>query len=86
MEIFDKVTAILSELSGMDNFSLEHQLQGDLTLDSIQMVTLLIMIEDCFLIVLDETDMNPFELNTVYDVVKLVRKYTGGDMDEYKEN
>lgn len=84
MEIFDRITIILSELSDMDNISLEHQLQGDLALDSIQMVTLLIMIEDCFVIVLDETDMNPFELNTVYDVVKLVEKYMGGEKDESK--
>ena len=84
MEIFDRITIILSELSDMNNISLEHQLQGDLALDSIQMVTLLIMIEDCFVIFLDETDMNPFELNTVYDVVKLVEKYMGGEKDESK--
>ena len=37
------------------------------------------MIEDEFQIVLDESDMNPFDLVTVEDVVKLVTKYMEGD-------
>ena len=45
------------------------------------MVTLLIMVEDGFNIVLDESDMNPFDLLTVNDVIALVNKYVG-DKDE----
>ena len=44
MEIFDKVCVILSELSGMETICLEHELQSDLGLDSLQMVTLLIFL------------------------------------------
>lgn len=84
MKIFDKVAIILSELSGIDNICLEHELENDLAFDSLQMITLLIMLEETFLIVLDESDMNPFNLTTVKQVVKLVEKYVGGDSDEEK--
>ena len=85
MEIFDKVTTILSELSGIENICLEHELQGDLTLDSLQMVTLLMMLEENFQIVLDESDMNPFDLINVWHVVNLVEKYVGGENNEKNE-
>ena len=84
MKIFDKVAIILSELSGIDNIYLEHELENDLALDSLQMITLLMMLEESFLIVLDESDMNPFNLATVQQVVKLVEKYVGGDSNEKK--
>ena len=85
MEIFDKVTVILSELSGMETIFLEHELQSDLGLDSLQMVTLLMMLEENFSIVLDESDMNPFGLINVWHVVNLVKKYLGGDSNEETE-
>ena len=82
MKIFDKVTAVLCELSGNENIEPDHNLQNDLGLDSLQMVTLLIMLEDTFEIVLDEADMNPFDLLTVSDVVNLIEKYIGGESNE----
>ena len=66
MEIFDKVKNILSELSGMETICLEHELQNDLSLDSLGMVTLLIMLEENFQFVLDESDINPFDLIEEY--------------------
>ncbi len=85
MKIFDKVTAILSELSGMETICSEHALQGDLGLDSLQMVMLLMMLEETFEIVLDESDMNPFLLISVMDVVSLVEKYIIKENDEESE-
>lgn len=76
--INDKVIEILAELSGTGNISLENHLQNGLGLDSMLMVTLLIEIEEKFSIELNESDMNPFDLNTVQDVISLVEKY-GGD-------
>ncbi len=81
MMIFEKVTNILTELSGVEAVTLESKLQDDLTLDSLHMVMLLVELEDKFEIVLDESDMNPFNLVTVEDVVNLVGKYCG-DSDE----
>ena len=85
MEIFDKVCLILSELSGIETICLEHELQSDLGLDSLQMVTLLMMLEENFQITLDESDMNPFDLVNVWQVVDLVEKYAGGENNEENE-
>ena len=85
MKIFDKVCAILSELSGVETVCLEHGLQSDLGLDSLQMVMLLMMLEESFQITLDESDMNPFDLANVWQVVDLVKKYTGGEKNEENE-
>ena len=51
------------------------QLLSDLAMDSLRMVMLLVMIEEVFEIELDESDMNPFALLTVQDVINLVAKY-----------
>lgn len=85
MKILDKITVVLSELSGMKAISPECALQGDLGLDSLQMVMLLMMLEETFEIVLDESDMNPFLLISVMDVVSLVEKYTTKENDEENE-
>lgn len=82
MEVFEKISGILSELSGIKEIKPEDNLKEDLALDSISMVALLIEIEDEFGIQLDESDMNPFDLNTVEDAVKLVKKYRGDDNEE----
>ncbi len=82
MMIFEKVSDILSELSGAEAVALKNRLRDDLTLDSLHMVMLLLELEDKFDIVLDESDMNPFNLVTVEDVVSLVRKYCGDGNEE----
>lgn len=79
MDVQERVFNIIRELSGVENISLESSLQGEIYLDSLSMVTLLIMVEDGFNIVLDESDMNPFDLITVNDVVALVKKYVGNE-------
>lgn len=85
MEIFDKVCVILSQLSETETICLEHELQSDLGLDSLQMVTLLMMLEETFQLTLDESDMNPFDLINVWHVVDLVKKYVGGEKNEKED-
>lgn len=85
MEIFDKVCIILSELSGTKTIGLGYKLQSDLGLDSLQMVMLLMMLEENFQITLDESDMNPFDLVNVWQVVALVEQYAGGENNEENE-
>lgn len=60
-------------------------LKEDLGLDSLQMVTLLIMIEDRFDIELEEADMDPYLLITVEDIIRLVEKYTTERGEEQNE-
>ena len=81
MNVEEKVKNILYELSGEVGIDNNQRLQDDLLLDSLSMVTMLIEIEDVFEIQLNESDMNPFDLNTVQDVIDLVGKYYG-DKDE----
>lgn len=79
MNIEERVKGILLELSGKENIDNEAMLQDDLMLDSLSMVTLLIEIEDTFEIQLDESDMNPFDLNMVQDVIDMVSRYSGDE-------
>ena len=75
MQDTERVYRIIEELSALDDIKAEQNLQTDLLFDSLLMVTLLIQIEEEFGIELNESDMNPFDLITVQDVVELVEKY-----------
>lgn len=77
MNIEEKVKGILCKLSGEESVENFSTLQGDLALDSLMMVTMLVEIEEIFSIELDETDMNPFDLSTVQSVIDMVIKYVG---------
>ena len=79
MNVEEKVIEILKELSGEETINETDSLKEDIHLDSLGMVTLLVEIEDVFDIRLDESDMNPFDLITVQDVVNLVEKYMGDE-------
>lgn len=78
----EKVYDILKGLSGMNEITPESDLQKDLALDSLLMVTLLIELEDAFDIQFDEEDMNPFDLKDVQAVVNLVEKYCNFEGDK----
>ena len=62
MTVSEKIIAILTELSDEKVITPESRLTEDLALES-------------FGIVLAESDMNPFDLITVSDVITLVKKY-----------
>ena len=82
MNLEEKISEILFELSGIETTDNETSLQADLALDSLAMVMLLIEIEEEFGIELEESDMNPFELNTVQDIIDLVSKYLGDENEK----
>lgn len=82
MENSERVVDLLEKLSGFEITENECNLKEDLLLDSLSMVTLLVAIEDEFNILLDESDMDPYDLNTVSDVINLVDKYSGEDNEE----
>ena len=74
-EIKKQVCEIVEELCLLPIQDTNVTLTGDLALDSLRMVMLLVTLEDTFEIELDESDMNPFSLVTVQDVVDLAMKY-----------
>ncbi len=82
MRTEQKVIALLEELSGVEGIYPAQDLALHLAMDSLAMVSMLINIEDAFQIELDESDMDPFFLITVQDVINLVARYV---RDEEKE-
>ena len=70
-----QVFEIVEELCLMPVQNTSVTLTVDLSLDSLRMVMLLVTLEDTFEIELDESDMNPFSLITVQNVIDLVMKY-----------
>ena len=79
MNIVEKVKGILCQLSGEEIVENSSLLQEDLALDSLSMVTMLVEIDDIFDIELDESDMNPFDLSTVQNVIDMVIRYVGDE-------
>lgn len=77
IDVRKAVFPVLQELSQKEYLKNTDSLQGDLGLDSLGMVTLLVELEDALDIILDESDMNPFDLTTVGDVVALAERYIG---------
>ena len=75
MNVEQKVCGILLELTGKETVSPTDSLQADLALDSLSAVTLLLEIEDCFGIQLDESDMDLSKLDLVEDVITMVSGY-----------
>ena len=73
--IQDKVFDLIEELCLVSVRDTKMKLIEDLAMDSLRMVMLLVSLEDVFEIELDESDMNPFALITVGDVVALAMKY-----------
>lgn len=81
MYVEDKVIEILKGICFKENISAEDNLYADLGIESLGLVNLLLMIEDTFDIELNGEDMNPYELVTVSDVVKLVEKYVNEETE-----
>ena len=73
-----KVINVVKRISGTEKVLIKHSLIDDIGMDSLKMVTLVVTIEEEFGIELNESDMNPYDLRTVSDIVKLVEKYCGG--------
>ena len=78
MSVNERVITVLNSFSNKKDIQLQDRLQSDLGMDSRSMVMLLIEVEETFQIQIHESDMNPFDLNTVENVVRLVERYQGG--------
>ena len=67
---------ILFSLCG-ENAEENDLLKEDLGFSSLDMIEILLKLEETFNIEIDESDMNPYELRTAADVIKLAEKYAG---------
>ena len=80
-DVGERVVKILEDLALVPVKDLSKELINDLALDSLRLVMLLVNLEETFEIELDESDMNPFRLITVQDVIDLAKKYVSGGDD-----
>ena len=74
MSIEERTINVLVELSGMQDITKSTVIKNDLGLDSLKLVIMLLNIEEEFSIELDESDMNPYDYETVEDIINLVKK------------
>ena len=72
-----KLMDVLSQLSGVENVYEGDYLLTDLGLDSLALVNLMVMLEEAFGIEFSPSDLDPFALSAVEDVMLLVTKYIG---------
>lgn len=72
------VNEILKEKSFCEDITPELKLNEDLGLDSLNMVELMVELEERFNIEIDESDLDPAELQTVSQIYALVKKYAEG--------
>ena len=79
METKAPIIETLRDLWSNPDVQETDELRRNLGIDSLGMVSLLLDLEDTFHFELDESDMNPFDLITVADVIRLVEWYTGGE-------
>ena len=84
-KLTQEVVTLINDICPTNVKENSNSLQNDLGMDSLGLIMLLTMIEDTFEIELDESDMNPFELKTVQDVIDLVAKYADGQKEEADE-
>ena len=81
-ELKNQLFEVIEDLCLIPVQSGEQTLMDDLNFDSLRLVMLLVTLEDTFEIELDESDMNPFALVTVNDVIALVEKYVATDTED----
>lgn len=79
MRTKDRVIKLLQSMSGLENIRESDHLQEDMALDSLEMVLLLVELEEALGIELEESDMNPFDLSTVADIIRLAESYCGDE-------
>ena len=80
--IKNQVIEMLEDICTEKIIDVSLSLLDDLSMDSLRMVMMLVMLEDTFGIELDESDMNPFVLKKVEDVISLAAKYLLGSGGE----
>lgn len=83
-QLKETVVNVLRDLSGIEDIDMEQTLADDLGLNSLHMVTMLLELESALNIVLDESDLNPYDLEKVADLYRLASRYV--EADEAEEN
>lgn len=72
------VNSIIMDKKFSETITAEMELKGDLGIDSLSLVELVVDLEEHFNIEFDESDLDPANLKTVGSIYSLVDKYTEG--------
>lgn len=72
-DIKEKIVIITEEIVGV-SLELNESLKES-GVDSLSLVTLIVMIEETFGVHFSDDDLQPDHLNTLYDLILLVEKY-----------
>jgi len=68
---------VLTQMSSADTVFGAQKLRGDLGIDSLKMVELILALEEEFGFEIDESDLDPSRFLLVSDLYKLMTKYVG---------
>lgn len=71
----EKVIKLIQGYTHQEAITKTDLLKEDLGMDSLSFVMLLVELEEAFEFKLDESDMSPYNMETVADVIALVEKY-----------
>lgn len=74
-EVQIKIKQFIYQIKGIDQVQPTDRLQEDLGFDSLNLVDFFLLIEDNFSITFKESDLNPNQLQTVADVIRIVYAY-----------
>lgn len=75
LEIYKKVTSILSDFSEMpiEKMKMDSKLMGDLDLNSLDVVNIVMAFEDAFDISIPDSDLDKFK--TIADTVSYIKSH-----------
>ena len=76
VEYQEKVVALIKGYTHQETPTSKDRLKEDFGMDSLSFVMWLVELEESFQFKLDESDMSPYNMETVADVFVLVEKYT----------
>lgn len=74
MDILKKVEEVINETVGGDSVALNQELKTDIGLDSLNLVSVIVGLEEKFGIEFNESDLDPSKIIRVKDLVELVEK------------
>ena len=73
----ERINEILNEKFFCEEIAEDQSLKSDLGMDSLNVVELIVELEEVFGIEIDESDLDPAELQTVGQIYSLIEKYSG---------
>lgn len=75
MNAEEGIKRVLREVTGSETIDSDQELKGDIGLDSLSLVNVIVSLEDLFGIQFDDSDLDPEKITKVKDLEHLVENY-----------